>query len=395
MLDPPKPDDVQRLMRYRGFPAVSILIPTEGPGETYTQNPIRLKNALRQAEQALNAAGVKTPEIERLLAPAQSLFDDPSYWMKQGRSLALYLGQGIFQAQRLAIAVDEQVLVNDRFQIKPLLPALQTGGDFYVLALSQNQVRFFEATRHSIRPVAVEGMPTSRAEALPYEDPEKQLQFHTRTQNRRGERDAVFHGHGVGDDDEKDTLLRFCRRVDEGLGKAIRGSPAPLVLAGVEYLHPIYRQANSYPNLLREGIHGNPEEMQPRELHRRAWELVRTVFERQLEEIFQRHHTLGEKGLASNDLRAILPAAYYGRVATLLVALDRELWGQFDPEHNTLQLHSAYQPGRSDDLLDQAVVQTWANNGRIYVLPAEHMPDGNHVAAIFRYPVDPQTLVKP
>jgi hypothetical protein len=30
------------------------------------------------------------------------------------------------------------------------------------------------------------------------------------------------------------------------------------VLAGVEYLLPIYREANTYPHLLAEGIHGNP-----------------------------------------------------------------------------------------------------------------------------------------
>lgn len=37
----------------------------------------------------------------------------------------------------------------------------------------------------------------------------------------------------------------------------------PLVLAGVEYLLPIYRRANTYPYLLDGGVTGNPEGRRP------------------------------------------------------------------------------------------------------------------------------------
>jgi len=65
---------------------------------------------------------------------------------------------------------------------------------------------------------------------------------------------------------------------------------APLVLAGVEYLFPIYQEANTYPDLVEEGITGNPENLKPEELHdlvgqwnlcfsshkRRRWSVTRT-----------------------------------------------------------------------------------------------------------------------
>jgi len=43
------------------------------------------------------------------------------------------------------------VVVSDRFHLKPLLPLLTGDGRFYILALSQNQVRLLQGTRYSVR----------------------------------------------------------------------------------------------------------------------------------------------------------------------------------------------------------------------------------------------------
>ena len=51
-------------------------------------------------------------------------------------------------------------------------------------------------------------------------------------------------------------------------------SHAPLVLAGVDYLFPIYREANTYPHLLDKGITGSPEELTIKDLHRQSLSLV-------------------------------------------------------------------------------------------------------------------------
>jgi hypothetical protein len=40
---------------------------------------------------------------------------------------------------------------SDRFHLKPLLPLLTGDGRFYILALSQNQVRLLQGTRYSVR----------------------------------------------------------------------------------------------------------------------------------------------------------------------------------------------------------------------------------------------------
>ena len=61
--------DLQRLALGRPGPCGSVFLPTHRAGPEVQQGPIRLKNLLRQATEALKADGVRAPEIDQLLAP--------------------------------------------------------------------------------------------------------------------------------------------------------------------------------------------------------------------------------------------------------------------------------------------------------------------------------------
>ena len=72
-----------------------------------------------------------------------------------------------------------------------------------------------------------------------------------------GDGSVTFHGAGSGSASAKDDLLRYFRLVEDGLTEFLKGDRVPLVLAGVEYLLPIYKEANTYPNLIDMVIKGN------------------------------------------------------------------------------------------------------------------------------------------
>jgi hypothetical protein len=307
----------------------------------------------------------------------------------QSDGLAIFLSSDQFRYYRLPFDFDELVVVSDRFHIKPLLPLLRGDGRFYVLALSQNEVRLIQGTRYSVSEIDLEGVPESLAEVLRYNDPEKRLQFHTSTltPGGKGGRPAVFHGHGVASaDDPKDYISRYFHRVDEGLRDLLRDEQAPLVLVGVDYLLPIYREANTHPHLMDEGIEGNPEELRAEELHQQAWAIVQPLFMAAQKEAVAQYRQLAGAGSerASNDLKEIVPAAYHGRVETLFVTVGLQQWGTFDPETNAVQLHSKAKPG-DEDLLDFVAVHTLLNGGTAYAVEPEKVPAEALLAAVFRY----------
>ena len=381
-------DDLRTLMgKYKGL-CVSIYMPTHRAGRGIQQDSIRLKNLLGEAEEALTLSGLRTPEAQELLEPAEKLLQDGLFWQHQSDGLALFLSPEAFRSYRLPFDFEELVVVTDRFHIKPLLPLL-SGGQFYVLALSQNEVRLLQGTRYSVSEVDLEGMPESLAETLRYNDPEKRFQFHTstRTPGGKGQRPAIFHGHGVASaDDPKDYISRYFHQVDEALQDLLRDEQVLLVLAGVDYLHPIYKEANAYPYLVDEGIEGNPEELSAEELHERAWAIVQPLFLAAQKEAAAEYKQLAGVGSeqASNDLKEIVPAAYHGRVETLFVTVGLQKWGSFDPDTNVVHLYEEAEPG-DEDLLDFAAVQTLLNGGTVYAVELEKVPDGASLAAVFRY----------
>jgi hypothetical protein len=365
-----------------------MFLPMHRGGVETLQNAVRCKNLLRQAEEQLLAGGLRPPQAEELLAPVQQLVKDYDFWQHQSAGLALFVAPAMFRLYRLPCAVAELVVVNQRFHIKPLLPLLSGERQFYVLALSQNQVRLFDCARYSVTEVDLPGIPKSRDEALKEDVVERQLQYHTRTQSFNapgaGERAAIFHGHGVGVDDAKERIMEYFRQVDHGLADVIEHKSAPIVLAGVEYLLPLYREVATSAQVIETGITGNPEGLRAEELQERAWPAVEPLFRKDQEEAAARYRRYAGTGLASNDLKEVVLAAYYGRVSTLFVADNVQQWGTFDPETQDVQV--AAEPALEyEDLLDCAALHTFLNSGTVYAVSPEQVPEAGPLAAVLRY----------
>jgi hypothetical protein len=112
--------DLQRLALGRPGPCVSAFLPTHGVGPEAEQAPIRLKNLLRQATDALTSNGVRAPEIDRLLAPLRRLLDDRLFWQHQSDGLALFGRRGWWRSFRVPLDLPELAMVDDRFHVTPL-----------------------------------------------------------------------------------------------------------------------------------------------------------------------------------------------------------------------------------------------------------------------------------
>jgi hypothetical protein len=375
-------NDLRNLIYKRNSPSISIYMPTFRMQPEAKQNSIRYKNLLKLMEEQLVAWGSRKSSAKLISRPARVLIKDTLFWQYQSDGLAVFLNSQGFQYYRLPAVFEELLVVSDRFHIKPLLPLLASDGHFYLLALSQNEVRLFHCSRQSIAEIELERIPRTLDEAIQYDDRQKQLHFHTNTPAGKGPRAAIYHGHGAGTADDKKDILRFFQQVDAGVRKIIGETNSPFVLAGVEYLFPLYREANSHPLLLNEGIAGNPEGMQPENLRREAWKIVEPYFQKSKEEAVVRHLQAAGTSLASRDVKAVALAAYHAKVELLLVAVGRHQWGVFDG--TDVHLHEQCEPG-DEDLLDFATVHTLLNGGTVYAVKPDEVPDEGNLAAIYRY----------
>jgi hypothetical protein len=371
--------DLERLALQGGGPCVSVFLPTHRAGPEVQQGPIRLKNLLRQATEALKANGVRAPEIELLLAPLWRLVDDGLFWQYQSDGLALYSRPGWWRSLRVPLELPELAVVADRFHVSPLLPLLTGDGHFFVLALSQNQVRLLEGTRDRLEEVDLPGVPLGVRDALLGKEGQKQLQLYVADRGGVGAK-GVFHGHGSAGDVQEEQVLRYLREVDRALGEVLAGERAPMVLAAVEQLAPLWRQATTYPHLVEETLAGNPEDLGLHELHPRAWAVVEPLFLQAQREAAARYHQLAGTGRTSKDPREIVRAAEHGRVDTLFAAQQPA-----GPSAGGGGVPVNDEGSGLRDLLELATVTTLTNGGTVYLLPAGAVPGGGSAAAVFRY----------
>jgi hypothetical protein len=372
--------DLQRLALGRPGPCVSVFLPTHRAGREVEQAPIRLKNLLRQATEALEADGVKAPTTKSLLAPLRRLLDDRLFWQYQSDGLALFSRPGWWRSFRVPLDLPELAVVDDRFHVTPLLPLLAGDGHFFVLALSQNQIRLLEGTRDRVEEVDLPGVPLGVRDALQGEEVQKQLQLYVANRGRVGA-GGVYHGHGHPGEGQAERILRYLRKVDRGLREVLADERAPMVLAAVEHLSPIFRKANTYPQLVDEVVPGSPEGLNPHELHARAWPIVEPLFLRAQREAAARYDRLAGTGLTSQDPQDIVRAAENGRIETLFVSQHPA-----GPSAAAGDVSVSDEDSRLRDMLELATVTALSKGGTVYVIPAGEVPGGGSAAAVFRYP---------
>jgi hypothetical protein len=364
--------------------AVTIYLPTHEAGAEIQQDPIRLKNLLREAEGKLQAMNMDKSQISSILSEAFDLIERDRFWQHKSQGLALYLTPDKTHIYRLPLTFESSVIVSDRFYLKPLLPLFFDNRYFYILALSQNQVRLFQSTRYDISEVELTDVPTSLAEALRYDDPEAQLQFHSAA---GGGTQPIYHGQGTSGKDDKVNIRRFLNQVNDALcAHYLNGEAAPLVIASVEYLRPIYEAVNTYPHLMSEGVNGNPDQAEPNELREQAWPIVAHLIEETRQDAIAQYQELARTQQASNQVSQVVTAAMRGQVETLLLAKDAQVWGQIDAQSGKANVHDDAQSG-DYDLLAIAAVKTALQGGKVYFMDPERLPDAEVAAGIFRYEV--------
>ena len=388
-------EELTRLVDLQDGTCISVYMPTHRFRSDWSQNTTRLKNLLRDARNQLRDQEVRETDIDQLLGDARRLLDRPGFWRELSEGLAVFITTEASEFYRLPLSFEEIAIVEDQFHLKPLFPLIAANDRYYLLALSQNDVRLYQGTDQAISEVEAAEIPADIVSAIQrYEEPPEQgVQMHTQGASQNGDADQRHHGHGSSEDqsrEPKDQLKRFFREIDESVSGYIGGEDVPLVLAGVSEYLPLYQGVNSYSNLVEDDIvAGNPEHLDMKELHNEAWDIVESVLQdRQREEMDRFRETYHQNGgLASSDFHEILPACAYGRVETLFVPVGQYRWGRFDPETNTVEVHDSQQPG-DGDLLNYAAVSAYMNGARVHALQPANMPGGRSVAATFRYQAD-------
>jgi hypothetical protein len=377
-------EDLKTLLAQSQGPCVSIYTPTHRGGAE--ADPILWREQLNEAEQRLMAHGLSPDDAAAILGKARSYLKEPPFWKMTGDGLALFVAPGLMRAYRLPFSFTNQVVVGPQFEITPLVRWLNRDGRFYILAVSQNHVRFLEGTAHTIQRLDVPGMPASEAEARRTHDRDEVLNLHSHPVGVGGAMQAIFHGQGVGIDDRKDELLHYFQQIDRSLRPILDGNRSPLVLATIDYLAAIYRSANKYQHLFDEHLKGNPDRLSDQELHDKIWPMVAPIFQEASNKAIATYQQLRGTGRTVDDLKQLLPAVHRGEIETLFVVNGRQSWGKFDAKTGAVEQTTPDKPG-AENLVNLAVSDAIRLGRTVHVVEPSDPFNGLALAGMYFLPL--------
>lgn len=377
-------NDLRELLQEAQPPVVTVALPTERAVAEPEHNALRAKQQRKLAADALAGAGVGEDDREAILADLDALLADAEYWAHQLDGLVHIAWHGGSRTYRLPYRVDERADVDQRAHLQPLLPALELGGAFHVLALSQGQVRLLRCTRSAVERVdlAEAGIPASLEEAVAADDADPPHLDH-RAASAGGDR-QVFHGHG-GSEHESKQIEKFLRAVVRGVDRTLAGTTTPLVLAAVDELAAGFRARTRLSTLAGPFVAGSPDQRRDEELRDAAWPIVEEVLRAPVHRAVEQHRAKQGTGLALSALPEVLMAASMGRVATLLVRRGAQRWGQFVPGEGVAAERDAPAEAHDEDLVALAVATTLLHGGDAFYLDPGEMPADAPLAAVCRF----------
>lgn len=374
--------DLEALLEHRAEPCVSMYLPLHPEIEGGREDRIRLRNLADQAEQRMVEWGVRRREVVQMLEQIRKLPEEISSWKERGRGVAVFLAREFFRSYHLHAAVSEALYVDKSFHIRPLLGLVTEGDRYYLLGISQKKVRFFQGNRHGLTELPLPWL--SPGEGSPEKlDEVPRSEKVTAAHRRRGAVLAgVIHGQGGGPETPEEELRPFLREVAAAVDRQLMGEQAPLVLACVAGLVPLWREVSTYDFLHDQFVTGSPDRLTPHELHAKAWPIVESATIQQRQAADKRLRA-GDGSRMRLGIKEILPAAMMGRVDALFIDCSQPQWGRLDEKGN-IELHAEPQPG-DEDMVELVAAETLAHRGQVFAIPPESPAKREKAEALLRY----------
>lgn len=273
----------------------------------YKQNRILLKNLItRAAKQLVETYGKREAAllVEKVKnIPEKVLFSGMKY------GLAVFVSEQVLEIIYLPFPPSNKIKISDTFYTRAIIRKLSQSEHYYILAISQKQVRLFEAYNNEIiEEIKDGGFPFANTTPPPYAD--------SYTRSQAGAADKLSQ--------------KFFREVNQQLQLHYDHHPLPIVLAGTVENIANYYDVVSERKLVIGAVNGNFDDHDGTDLKtlvKLAVDVVREYQESHYLQAFDIIQDARKRGLVEKDLGSIYAAAKRGQVRELVVQEDHYIAG--------------------------------------------------------------------
>ncbi|MFP7760061.1 hypothetical protein [Marisediminicola sp. LYQ134] len=372
-VDLPQPTELITLADERHPSSVTVYLPSSPVSSETAAVKLSLKNATSTVRKALVERGADATEVASVIDPLESLDDDLEFWQNQSRSLAILATPDRFSVFRIANRVAERVVVADRLDVGPLLRAVTFANSGFVVTVTANpaDVRLIE--------LSAESRPRERALELPGD-----LSSVLEHAENHGQADMP---RSQGTTGQRIEHQRYCRIIDEAVGRVIGATTTPVILAASDDFEPAYRAVSTLRSLLARGIDAHPSSLSANDIDDRARGILDAHYAGGLAEWNEDFGSRRAGGRASSDVAELARAATAGAIEEIHFDMDADVRGMVDGSGLLTE------PGSGDDVsgtynvIDEIASRALRSGATVRAVREADLPDASPVAATLRFPL--------
>ncbi len=357
--------ELHELQQAHSYPCLTITLPTHRTWPDNRQDPIRVKNLVTEAIHRLRGEFSKrelAPVLERL----ETLVADIDFTHTLD-GLVLAVNHEMAREYVLPFPVSERVVVDDTFFTRDLIHAFNRTRRYWVLSLSEQHTRLYDATREHLEEITTGGFPMR----------------HTGP----GGDAPLPGGRGVNSSRHRDERHRqFFRAVDRAIRPFMAADPLPLAVAGVDRYQAFFREVSSHTEAIIATLTGNYDHLTAHDLGLAIWPPVEDGFAaRRLAVLDHLAAAVGDHRAAST-LGEVWYQAGIGRVETLVVEEGyHEAARLGEPGALEYPIADPTAPDVFDDAVDEVIATVLAKGGRVVFVNDGELRQHERIAVVLRY----------
>ena len=357
--------DIRLLQAVQEYPSVSLLLPTHRTAPDNQQDPIRVKNLVKEANERL-LVEFSQREVDPLLKQLDTLVAEIDYrYTLDG--LALFVNRDMARAFPLPFAPRERVVVDATFATRDLVYTLNRSPRYWALVLSEKPTRLYEGSRETLVEVRDAGFPL--------------------THTGPGGATRLPGGIGVNRSAYRDDAhRRFFRKVDAAYGEIAADDELPLAVTGVDRLRAFFNEVTSHGSDIIATVAGSYDSTPASELAQLVWPPVRDALaERRTQAFADLDASVSARRYASG-IQQVWPMALEGRGSKLLVEQDFHYPAQLDASgFRLLPEGAASGPEALDDAVDEVIEIVLEKGGLVVFTDPGTLSVHQQIALILRY----------
>jgi hypothetical protein len=362
------PEELAQLRAQRGYPLVTIAMPTHRTFPDNKQDPIRFKDLVRQVRDRLSRE-LSRRQVEQVYEQLATLAERID-WAHTLDGLVVFVGNGIERIVYLPVTVRERAIIDETFATRDLVVAESRVLRYWVVILSTRASRLFEGFGDHLVEVVNERFP------YPYDGP------------RSGDPDNPLPGgFGVNPSAYRDEQYRhYFRRLDERLRQQLPPGSPPLLIIGVVRNRAHFAEVRSNHYDIIAELDGNMDEATADEIAATITGALKAYHTRLAASAMD---ALGRAIAAGTYTCSISDMWHYsrqGRAELLIVERSYSVAGRWDADHQTFTIVSdPTEPGVIDDVVDDIIEAVLDHRGKVVFVPDGTLQTCQHIAMTLRY----------